>query len=460
MTTARAGALGLALAVTIAGAGCDTATAKSPQAAQDPELPADVAAGASDDLADDPPPPPEPTADETAPHPHVPRSADWACDLLTRLAACDAPLLHDGAPAPTDPADLLYHVNREHGLPPDWPGADHDLVHVPARYATRSVRLRQVAWHSPTPSDLSTTSDGRPVGHDGMVGFRALFDAAAEQGIALYIASGYRSYATQAAIYAAHVDDELRAGLDPDDAHLAASTYSAHPGHSEHQLGTTADLVYQSDDGTISRFGQDTAFEMASSPQMQWVIDNAHRFGVVMTYGHDKVATTQYVWEPWHWRFVGVEAADAMRRCDLNTEELLAARYGLGPATPFAGESFILFDALAPGPDDHDVQVVPAGQPFTVTLTLANIGSTNWFGYELRPTTSPAFGGAAAAVPCTPRFQAAAVELQLVAPTVPGLYQSEWWLFDADGRDVAGPLLVPVFVPGPPTAAASEATAP
>ncbi len=389
------------------------------------------------------------------------RPEGWACDLEARVQACEAALLHDGAAPPDDPSDLLYYVNRSSAIPPGYPvsptstwnpcqagdpGVDHDLVCVPNQYTTKANALRQVAWASPAPSTPLATFDAKPVGHQGEVGFRALFEAAqSEVGAILYVASGFRSYAVQDNTYGYYVQQEIAEGYDEHEAALVAGTYSAEPGHSEHQLGTTADLVYQKDNGAISSFGRAHAVEMAASWQMQWVMENAHRFGIVLTYGHDKVATTQYVWEPWHWRFVGVEAANAMRECELNTEEFLATRYGLGPPPPWEGAYLILTDAFSVGSGDAEVTVVEPGQPLSRSFTLTNTGTTNWSGYALRPV-GDALGGQPVELPCTPPFAAVELTLDLVAPQASGLHTAEWYLFDASDEPVAGPLLVQLYV--------------
>ena len=67
-----------------------------------------------------------------------------------------------------------------------------------------------------------------------------------------------------------------------------------------------------------------------------WIRANAHRFGIVTTYQPRRVHVHQYKPEPWHLRFVGVEAADVMHACNLSTEELLAYRYRFGALPKYA----------------------------------------------------------------------------------------------------------------------------
>ncbi|RYE77147.1 MAG: hypothetical protein EOO74_07365, partial [Myxococcales bacterium] len=122
------------------------------------------------------------------------------------------------------------------------------------------------------------------------------------------------------------VNERLRRGLSPAEAERHANASSARPGHSEHQLGTTADLVHRDTDGMFYE-GWESA-RIADSAPMRWLAANAHRFGLALSYGRETTAVTQYIWEPWHYRFVGVEAADTLHRCDLALEAYLRARYG------------------------------------------------------------------------------------------------------------------------------------
>jgi D-alanyl-D-alanine carboxypeptidase len=256
------------------------------------------------------------------------------------------------ASAPTDASDLLFYVNRTHAIPSEFPvsstsiwtpcaaepqpsKAAHDLVCLPAAYTFRNREaLRSVAFESDAPAEPTTTHDGLSVGRHGKVGFRALFDEAKSHGFDLYVRSGFRAYSTQSATFSMWVAQELAQGRSREDALRKVTGFSARAGHSEHQLGTTVDLVYRAENGVVYD-GWDPS-TIAASPAMTWVRANAHRFGVVLSYDEDRVDVTQYVYEPWHWRFVGVAAADAMHECSLSTEELLQARYGEPPPPPFS----------------------------------------------------------------------------------------------------------------------------
>lgn len=91
----------------------------------------------------------------------------------------------------------------------------------------------------------------------------------------------------------------------------------AKPGHSEHQLGTTIDIT-----GKSNNFEQvDLKFENTS--EFKWLVRNAYKYGFVMSYPKGKETVTGYNYEPWHWRFVGVEHARNIFRENITVYEYL-----------------------------------------------------------------------------------------------------------------------------------------
>ncbi len=275
-----------------------------------------------------------------------------------RVAMCSSALLSARA-RPLEATDLLYYVNRWYSIDKCYPMAPaneanlrpylepaladrcgtyvSDLVTLPASYTSSTRSLRLAAWDAPAPAGPAQTYDGRPVGHLGRVGFKAMFDAAqAEAGYRYVVVSGFRSAETQYGLFNGYVARE--GSVD------RASVFSAKPTHSEHQLGTTADVTFVEGGQQFNAFGAPYTF--TTSPQGRWIMENAHRFGVVTTYEPHKVEAHQYQAEPWHLRFVGVEAADVMRACDLNTEELLAARYQI-PELPAFGAMELVYQRMA-----------------------------------------------------------------------------------------------------------------
>ncbi|HBX81419.1 MAG TPA: D-alanyl-D-alanine carboxypeptidase [Propionibacteriaceae bacterium] len=114
--------------------------------------------------------------------------------------------------------------------------------------------------------------------------------AASAAGVTLEVTSGYRSYAEQATIFATKVKE---LGLD------AASRTNARAGQSEHQLGLSLDLY----DGRTLGTG------FASTKAGRWLWANSYKYGFIMRYPPGSEDVVGFAYQPWHYRFVGVDVA-------------------------------------------------------------------------------------------------------------------------------------------------------
>lgn len=130
------------------------------------------------------------------------------------------------------------------------------------------------------------------------------------EGLKIILQSGYRSEDTQYYLYNRYVNNYGKKEAD---------TFSARPNHSEHQTGLAMDL---SIDGTLSE-----AFE--NTEQFKWLNENAHKYGYILRYKKDKVYMTGYTYEPWHYRYVGVEVATIIKNENLTFEEYYVKYKGL-----------------------------------------------------------------------------------------------------------------------------------
>ncbi len=119
--------------------------------------------------------------------------------------------------------------------------------------------------------------------------------------IDISVLSGYRSFKEQGTLKANYTQ---KYGT-------GANTFSADQGYSEHQLGTTVDLTNTTIGENIASFEQTQAFA--------WLSKNAYKYGFVMSYPRDNA---YYVYEPWHWRFVGIELAQYLHKEDLHFYDL------------------------------------------------------------------------------------------------------------------------------------------
>ena len=126
---------------------------------------------------------------------------------------------------------------------------------------------------------------------------------ALKSGINIYIVSGYRSYAVQKQIYNNY---KLN---DPN----GADAYSARPGFSEHQTELAADLNSAS---ASARF--------ENTKEYAWLAENAHKYGFILRYPKEKEWITGYIFEPWHWRYVGVKVAGNIKDLNITFDEYYA----------------------------------------------------------------------------------------------------------------------------------------
>ncbi|MBQ9086008.1 MAG: M15 family metallopeptidase [Clostridia bacterium] len=177
------------------------------------------------------------------------------------------------------------------------------------------------ATFSPTVVDLTCATDGerQRLQVDAANALSAMMLEMKQAGVDdIYVTSSYRSYSYQENLYNKYVSDHMtQDGMSREEAEAAASAYSARPGESEHQTGLCLDFTTDSIGGAVAEVFEDTeAFE--------WLSQNAYKFGFILRYPKDKVAITQYDYEPWHYRFVGREAATEIYFGSLCLEEYLS----------------------------------------------------------------------------------------------------------------------------------------
>lgn len=145
----------------------------------------------------------------------------------------------------------------------------------------------------------------------------ALVGAAAAAGHRVWIISAYRDYGTQVSLYNSYVARDGQA---------AADTYSARPGHSEHQTGLAVDLDDFGGCYLNACFGD--------TPAGAWLAEHAADYGFIVRYPAGKESITGFTPEPWHFRYVGPELAGEMTRTGTTTLEEF---FGLDPAPDYGG---------------------------------------------------------------------------------------------------------------------------
>lgn len=186
-------------------------------------------------------------------------------------------------------------------------------VEDPAQIDT-SWQLILVNRQNPIPSDyeveLTQLSNGKQVATKIYPALQEMFDDARGQGIYPIVVSGYRTAEDQQRI----MDEKIAAckadGYSSSEAKKEAENWVAIPGTSEHQLGIAVDI---NADGVNS----------AGYEVYDWLDENAHRYGFIRRYPPDKTEITGVSNEPWHYRYVGLEAAQDIYRQGVCLEEYL-----------------------------------------------------------------------------------------------------------------------------------------
>ena len=141
-------------------------------------------------------------------------------------------------------------------------------------------------------------------------GVNDMVAAAKSQGVYLSILSSYRSYSYQATLYNNYVARDGQA---------AADRYSARPGHSEHQTGLAFDFG-----GTNQYHNFKSTF--ADTKEGKWLAGNAHKYGFFLRYPKGKESITGYMFEPWHFRYVGSGESPLIKASGKTLEEYLGVR--------------------------------------------------------------------------------------------------------------------------------------
>ena len=220
---------------------------------------------------------PSPSATATPPRPAPTAAPAESCAAFAKAA---------------DPF-LLRVVDKQRGLPSDY--RPTDLQAIETRWAVPGFPAASMRASAVTPMVQMLT-------------------AAEAQGVELRIRSSFRSYQEQVTTFQFWVDQLGEA---------QAKRESAPPGNSEHQLGTTADVISRS-------IGWELIIPFGQTAEGKWVAAHAHEYGFAISYPPDDEAITGYIYEPWHVRYVGRACAAEWRASGMVLvqflERLTAAR--------------------------------------------------------------------------------------------------------------------------------------
>lgn len=179
--------------------------------------------------------------------------------------------------------DLAVLVNKYHKLSNDYVPSDLEKINSKYQWLGRSNELRK----------------------DAREAFEKMCEAATKDNIYIYAGSGYRSYQTQLYLYNTYVKR---------DGFKAAETYSARASYSEHQTGLAMDIANKS------------VFISKNDKEYNWLVKNSYKYGFILRYPEDKENITGYMYEEWHYRYLGTTLAKEVYDSGLTYDEYLAQK--------------------------------------------------------------------------------------------------------------------------------------
>lgn len=164
-------------------------------------------------------------------------------------------------------------------------------------------------------TDLVTLSDGRKIDSRCYEALQEMMDACRAAGYSPFICSAYRTQETQQSLYDNKVQRLVSGGMGEEEAKAEAAKAVAIPGTSEHQLGLAVDIV----DANM----QELTEAQEDTETQKWLMANSWRYGFIHRYPNGKTDITGIIYEPWHYRYVGKEAAQDIFNRNITLEEYL-----------------------------------------------------------------------------------------------------------------------------------------
>lgn len=261
---------------------------------------------------------------QNEPQPH---ETDFGTTALVETTASVTTAPADEQPKPEPDPRYLVLVNKTHPIPDEYNPEKDSYILEPLKTLTEWVkpdgREQKLEWRALRALD-------------------AMFRAMQEDGITdVFVTSSYRTFAYQDQLFNSNYNSERGASvyskeardclgeeyiqanyisqknhyLNDEDAEKLANFYSAKAGQSEHHTGLCVDLMTNGMKELDESFADTAAFA--------WLQENACRFGFILRYPKGKETVTGYCYEPWHYRFVGLEAAAEIWEQSITLEEYL-----------------------------------------------------------------------------------------------------------------------------------------
>lgn len=174
----------------------------------------------------------------------------------------------------------------------------------------------------PIPEDyeveLKNIGSGHQIDARAYDDFRAMIQAAKSEGVYIYVTSSYRDLDKQTDLYNKKVESYVMQGYSYESAKEQAGQVVAVPGTSEHHLGLALDLV--------SSEYRKLDEKQENTKGFKWLTEHSWEYGFILRYPNGETDITGIIYEPWHFRYVGLEAAEEITKAGLTLEEYVGAK--------------------------------------------------------------------------------------------------------------------------------------
>ena len=167
--------------------------------------------------------------------------------------------------------------------------------------------------------ELANIDDSHQVDARVLEPLQDMLKAASDEGYSLYVCSAYRSVDRQKELFNESMIDYVNQGMTYYEAAIETAKSIAWPGESEHATGLAMDIVSSDYAGLDEKQGE--------TDDQKWLMEHCYEYGFILRYPKDKSEDTGIIYEPWHYRYVGVEAALAIRDQGVTLEEYLNEEY-------------------------------------------------------------------------------------------------------------------------------------
>lgn len=165
------------------------------------------------------------------------------------------------------------------------------------------------------PQEMVEVESERSVDVRIMEDLQQMLDDAAAEGLSMYVASAYRSYEQQWDVFNATMQDWISQGYQPLDAYAETEKSVAVPGTSEHATGLAVDIIASEYEALDDQQGE--------TAEQQWLMEHCWDYGFILRYPPEKADVTGIIYEPWHYRYVGKEAAKEIHEKNITLEEYI-----------------------------------------------------------------------------------------------------------------------------------------